>query len=480
LDNPSILLDATQLLQKGGTGIRSYTDTLARCLQSLGARVNLLFGTDSHLRKGDPHFALADQIFCHRPPPRRLAHLVSVALRSRMGLKTTVEVLEVPLGEVDLTYLEPPLPPFHRIFNAEAVFDRSRAASLWGPRMTTVVPPQEFAAHHWTGPVPIKSSRGPNLYTIHDLVPIQFPYLVIDRPGESARLHTAIARAADGIITVSETSKAKILEILKVPSERVTVTYQPAPTPKLLPQEDAEWLVSTLYNATPKSYALYLGAVEPKKNLRRLIEAFLMARLDIPLLMAGPLGWLYDEENALFALINRRFGSEVSADMLGATPLKEPTRVLGSGARTGFSARDLPVRHLGYLPRRHVTALLQCAKFFVFPSIYEGFGLPALEAMQVNVPVLTSRTGSLCEVVGEAALLIDPLDIDDIVRGIRQLDADSDLRIELAQRGPVQAAKFSEDAYVQRLRNAYAKVGVFFPKSRSPEVEHGTEHLYHS
>ena len=140
-------------------------------------------------------------------------------------------------------------------------------------------------------PVPLKSSTGPNIYTIHDLVPIQFPYLVIDRPGNSARLHAAIARTADGVITVSETSKSAIVDILKIPPDRVTVTYQPVPTPTpLVAQEDAKWLVSTLYQVEPRSYALYLGAVEPKKNLRRLIEAFLLSRIEIPLLMAGPLG----------------------------------------------------------------------------------------------------------------------------------------------------------------------------------------------
>ena len=464
MDNPSILIDGTQLLQRRGTGIASYTGTLARCLHSLGAKINLLFGTNSHHKKGDPDFALATQIFCHRPPPRRLSLMASVALRSRLGLKRTVEAVEVLLHEVDLTFLDPPLPPFNRIFNADSVFDRVRAASIWGSPMATVVPPEKFAAHHWTGPVPLKSSNGPNLYTIHDLVPIQFPYLVIDRPGNSARLHAAIARAADGIITVSETSKEKIVQILRVPPERVTVTYQPAPTPKPLPQEDAEWLVSQLYNLKPSSYALYLGAVEPKKNLRRLIEAFLLSKLEIPLIMAGPLGWLYDEEQELLAFIGQRYGHEVSAEFLAAKLGDRLRDRHGSELKpnTTFHTRDLPVRHLGYLPRRHVTALLQCAKFFVFPSIYEGFGLPALEAMQLNIPVLTSRTGSLCEVVGEAALLVDPLNIDDITRGLRQLDADCDLRAELARRGPVQAAKFSEDNYVQRLKEAYRKVGVTF------------------
>jgi glycosyltransferase involved in cell wall biosynthesis len=111
---------------------------------------------------------------------------------------------------------------------------------------------------------------------------------------------------------------------------------------------------------------------------------------------------------------------------------------------------------------RNVTALLQCAKFLVFPSLYEGFGLPVLEAMQLGIPVLTSRTGSLCEVVGEAALLVEPMHIEDMARQIRVLDSDADLRAELARKGPVQAAKFSEQAFAERVAEAYAKVGVSF------------------
>jgi glycosyltransferase involved in cell wall biosynthesis len=187
-----------------------------------------------------------------------------------------------------------------------------------------------------------------------------------------------------------------------------------------------------------------------------------MSRLKIPLLMAGPLGWLYDEEEELLAIIGRRYGQEFDQDILGGKVSGLTTQPSPQRSAKSQEHDPRPVRHLGYLPRRHVTALLQCAKFFVFPSLYEGFGLPTLEAMQLRVPVLTSRTGSLCEVVGEAAFLVNPLDIDDIAHGIRQLDADSDLRAELARRGPVQAAKFSEEAYIQRLKGAYAKVGVSF------------------
>jgi glycosyltransferase involved in cell wall biosynthesis len=107
-----------------------------------------------------------------------------------------------------------------------------------------------------------------------------------------------------------------------------------------------------------------------------------------------------------------------------------------------------------------VVALLQCARFLAFPSICEGFGLPVLEAMQLGVPVLTSNTSSLREVAGDAAVLIDPLDIADMVRGTRQIASDADLRAELSRRGPLQAAKFDQREYRKRLGAAYRTVGV--------------------
>jgi len=457
LNKPSVLLDGTQLLQKRGTGIASYTRTLARTLHFLGAEVNLLFGTNSRPRRDDPPFAFADQIFCHRPASTRLSRFASAASRTRFGLKRKIDAFKVCLDHIDFRALEPPLPEFDGAYNVEGPFDHARMLSAWGRPMATVMPPDDFAATHWTGPVPLKSANGPNIYTIHDLVPIQFPYFVVDRPGHSARLHAAIAQAADGIITVSETSKASIVDILKVPPERVTVTYQPVLAPRPLTQEDAEWIVSSIYNASPKGYALYLGAIEPKKNVARLIESFLLSRVNVPLLLVGPKGWLYDEEDELLTSIAEQFRL---AKVLGQT----------SDRSSGILDRaSLPVRHLGYLPRRHVTALLQCAKFVTFPSIYEGFGLPVLEAMQLGVPVLTSDAASLREVAGDAALRVDPLDMDDIARGIRQIDADKDLRAALTVKGRVQASRFSQQAYEDRLREAYRKVGIEFTNSPKKE-----------
>jgi glycosyltransferase involved in cell wall biosynthesis len=326
--------------------------------------------------------------------------------------------------------LEPPLPVCDQVLNADSLFSRAHHRFALAERFIDVELPGSWSVAHWTSPLAIKARNIPNFYTLHDLIPLRFPHFVIDKAGRDVRLHEKIAQQADHIITVSESSKRDIVELLGVADDRVSVTYQPVPSLPTLAREAAERLVRNLYGVKPGRYAIFLGAIEPKKNLKRLIEAFLVAGADIPLLLAGPLGWLYEEELDLIDTI-----SQVGQD----------------GA---------PVRRLGYLPRRHVVALLQCARLFVFPSIYEGFGLPVLEAMQLGVPVLSSRTSSLMEVAGEAAVLADPLDVSAMAHEIRRLVNDPDLRAELARRGPIQAAKFDAAGYRDRLAAAYLKAGV--------------------
>jgi glycosyltransferase involved in cell wall biosynthesis len=340
--------------------------------------------------------------------------------------------MEVSTDGVNLAAFEPPLPTVDTVLNASRVYERAHLHFTLKERFLEVEAPAGIGFAHWTGPMALKARGVPNVYTLHDLIPLQFPYFVVDRAALSFRLHMAIAREADHIITVSEASKHHILDLLKVPEHRVSVTYQPVPSLAKLEQSDAARLVETIYGAEPGNYALFLGAIEPKKNLKRLIEAFLMANPGIPLLLAGPQGWLNKEDLELIETV---------------------------------SAHQTLVRQLGYLPRRHVTALLQCARFFTFPSIYEGFGLPVIEAMQLGVPVLTSNTSSLPEVAGDAAVLVDPLDVNQLTKAIRALTNDSDLRAEMSRRGPKQAAKFSEEIYRHRLAEAYSKAGILMPQA---------------
>ncbi len=431
MTRPSVLIDGSQFLSKAATGIGSYGRTLVRSLRKSGVKVSVLFGQSVQVPRNASPLTLAVQVFGSEPRPEgRLSRIIRngpFLVSSLVGLTRTVRPLEVSTESVDLAAFEPPLPVADTVLNSSKLYDRAFLNFVLKDRLLSVEPPKDINLAHWTGPVPVKAKGVPNIYTLHDVIPLQFPYFVVDRAGLSVRLHNAIVREADHIITVSEASKRHIVDILKVAEDRVSVTYQPTPNLPTLDQVEAERLVETVYGATPGQYALFLGAIEPKKNLKRLIEAFLIANPGIPLLLAGPKGWLNKEELELIETV----------------------------------AKQNPVvRQLGYLPRRHVTALLKCARFFTFPSIYEGFGLPVLEAMQLGVPALTSNTSSLPEVAGDAAVLVDPLDVAGLAAGIRALANDADLRAELSRRGPLQAEKFSEEVYKHRLAAAYAKVGI--------------------
>jgi glycosyltransferase involved in cell wall biosynthesis len=138
------------------------------------------------------------------------------------------------------------------------------------------------------------------------------------------------------------------------------------------------------------------------------------------LILAGPLGWLYDEELEIISKLSKK-----------------------------------KIKHIGFVPRLHMVALLKCAKFFTFPSIYEGFGLPVLEAMSLGVPVLTSNNSSLGEISEGAAVLVNPLSVTEIAKGISLIDNDLDLRNSLSLKGKERVKKFSYESYYEKLTAAY-------------------------
>jgi glycosyltransferase involved in cell wall biosynthesis len=425
---PRIMIDGAQFLSAQATGMGSYARTLANTLSSSGCSVSILYGRPMIGDRSNLPMALSSQVFGKTPLPNPFEKLTAAAskwLGARSPFRSSVKPIEIcPVG-VDFASTEPPVPLGDRIYNVDKLYDLAAYRFITRQGLTAV-----------------KAKGCPNVYTIHDLIPMQYPHFVLDRGGRAAKIHSAIAREADMLITVSEASKQAIVELLHVPPERVHVTYQPTPPLPTLAQEECERFVQTVYGVKPGGYAIFLGAIEPKKNLKRLIEAFVMAAPPgFPLLIAGPLGWMYEADVQLIELITRNI------------------------TKHQFES---PVQQLGFLPRLHVSALLKCARFMAFPSICEGFGLPVLEAMQMGVPVLTSNTSSLPEVAGDAAVLVDPLSVTAISEGIRQLANDSDLRSTLITRGHLQAAKFGREIYIGRLREAYAKVGVHLP-CRIPE-----------
>jgi glycosyltransferase involved in cell wall biosynthesis len=186
-----------------------------------------------------------------------------------------------------------------------------------------------------------------------------------------------------------------------------------------------------------QQYLLFFGALEPKKNVGRLIEAYLASGVSVPLVLVAGGGWHNEAETTLLEELRD----------------SEPRAVEHNQLRLKRS-----VRRFRYVRPSFLVTLIRGARAVVFPSLYEGFGLPVLESMVLGTPVVTSRESSLPEVAGDAALLVDPYDANDIARAITTIVNDADLRAELSRRGRQQAAKFSVERYRERIAALYASL----------------------
>jgi glycosyltransferase involved in cell wall biosynthesis len=230
------------------------------------------------------------------------------------------------------------------------------------------------------------------------------------------------------------------MDLFGVPEERITNTYQAVDIPAIYRDKavsDVKIELEGTFGLSYKKYFLFFGAIEPKKNVGRLIEAYLASGATDPLVIVGKKAWQSEEDLQLIG------GGDHVSQLLSKPNDKE---------------RRSSVLRFDYASLPLLISLIRGAKAVLFPSLYEGFGLPALEAMSLGTPVLASNTASMPEVVGEAALKVDPYDTRALVEGIRALDTDADLRARLAEAGPIQAEQFSPERYQARLSKLYSKV----------------------
>ncbi len=269
-----------------------------------------------------------------------------------------------------------------------------------------------------------------SVVTIHDCIHLRFPQYLPKRGALAyARAQMgAAARRSDRVLTVSEASKRDILEFFNVPPEKVTVIHNAIDERFLTaPPEEAVQAVAERYQLQG-DFALYVGTVKPHKNVERLIDAFQVVRqsgLDhLKLVVIG-------DDISKYAVLRR--------------------------AVHRYNLHKY-VRFLGFLPDETLAAVYRLAAVFVFPSLYEGFGLPPLEAMACGTPVVTSNVSSLPEVMGDAALFVDPYDADAIADGIRRVIIDPALRADLRARGLARAREFSWERSVRRVREIYDEV----------------------
>jgi alpha-1,3-rhamnosyl/mannosyltransferase len=211
-----------------------------------------------------------------------------------------------------------------------------------------------------------------------------------------------ILRTSDGLIAISASARNDAVDILRIPSERIHVIYPGVAEPYFeVTREQADAVAKKYHLNSP--YLLFVGCIEPRKNVpniilahRRLAESL---RRDIQLVLAGPFGWASEE------------------------------------TRTMLTAGNETARYLGYVPEADLPGLVRGSVALVYPSYYEGFGLPAAQAMAAGVPVIASNRSSLPEVVGGGGLLVDPDSVEELSHAMTRLISCSDLRSELGIRG---------------------------------------------
>jgi glycosyltransferase involved in cell wall biosynthesis len=289
---------------------------------------------------------------------------------------------------------------------------------------------------NWTGPLdlfhapdfflpPVKPGTR-TLVTVHDLSFVREPDTVM--PGMTHHLNTWVphsVKQADHVIAVSEATRQDLIELYQTPPQKISVLYHGV-TADFQRVTDPTKLaaIRQKYGLGKRPFVLSVGTLQPRKNYRRLIQAFAQLDSSLMLVIVGGKGWRYED---IFAEVARQ----------------------GLEARTHF---------LGFVADADLPALYSATSLFVYPSLYEGFGLPALEALACGTPVVASNLSALPEVVGEAGLLVNPRNVGEMAAAMTRLLTDSGLHQQLAQAGQLRATHFTWIGTATKLLELYKKI----------------------
>lgn len=273
------------------------------------------------------------------------------------------------------------------------------------------------------------SHNGPKVLTVHDISMFSCPeFLPKGRAKFLQKKMQQGMQEADALIVSCQFIKDEVLKLLRVSENKIHI-ISPGAQENFKPRSEDEVEISLKkFSLGYKKFLLCVATLEPRKNLARLINAYQKLPSEIqkkfPLVLVGNKGWLYED---LLALIN-----------------------------TNKNANVLLLR---YVDEETLFHLYSATKGFVYPSLYEGFGLPVLEAMQSGLPLITSNTSSLPEVCGEAGILVDPLDESAITSAMQQLlTADDQIYAHYVERSLTQAKKFSWNNFAEKLFETYKAI----------------------
>lgn len=439
---PRVWMDGFGLSIANGTGIATYARNLATTLLAAGFDTALLYGRP--LRRGGDAAAREIAFFDAklRPPPIWQQVLAQFGPQRAwpLGEQGLVD-RGLHAGGVRRGFSPADVPPGHALWNASDMHARAlwrfgisrwfSPGRLMPVRVAGAPPP---ALMHWTHLHPIRLAGALNVTTLHDAIPLRMPWVALDEKAGWRACAEAVARDSAHIVTVSEHARRDLISLLGIPEEKITNTWQAVPPPDHgFDRRMSRERVAAGYGLEDRGYHLCLGSIDPRKNLARLIDAYMATGITRPLILVG--------------------GKSGAA----APELRLLTQ------ENGTRSVDGRVRHLGYLPREDVAMLVRHARTLCFPTLYEGFGLPVVEAMLEGTAVLTSNVSSLPEVVGDAALMVDPTDTRALADALLALDGDDALRARYEAAGPARAAFFSPERHAQRLAAVYAKLGVAWP-----------------
>lgn len=269
-------------------------------------------------------------------------------------------------------------------------------------------------------------SRVPTVVTVYDLSFVHYPQGLTAARRLYLRLLTPLScRRARRVIAISQSTADDLVSVFGIPAEKIDIALGAHDPERYRPLPAADVDAFRAAKKLPDRFWLFVGTIEPRKNLVRLLTAY--AQLDPntrpPLIIGGGKGWLADE---VFEAVRRL-------------------------------SLERAVRFIGYVPVEDLPLWYNSAQLFVFPSVYEGFGLPVLEAMACGTPVVTSNVSSLPEVTGDVALRVDPHSVDDLATTLRRANEDEAWRRSAAQAGIERAATFSWMETARQTVGAYRK-----------------------